>query len=225
MRVDKTAWTKWQRWVVRIQLDLQTTVNDQAQYDVFRDVVVENAEWIGSNDGAGFVYLVRSSFRAHAFMAIRRLVKEKDDAVSLVGLLSQVAEQAHQLTYGRYLDFNPIIDPTIHEWQRDAFGKLSEDGLVVSRGLVEADRNRAKQLSASAEEIADREIAHLDPRGPEAKATFDELRDCLYLFDELAVKYVRFFTGISFHDNSLKIRLPFDPRRVFRYPLIKPDEA
>jgi len=222
MKVDKNAWAKWQRWVSRIQLDLQTTVNDQAQFDVFRDVVVENAEWIGSNDGSGFVYLVRSSFRAHAFMTIRRQVKEKDDAVSLVRLLNQVAEQAHQLTYERYLEFHPL-DPTVHEWQRDAFGKLSENGVVVSRGLVEGDRDRAKQLSASAEEIADREIAHLDPRGPEAKATFDELRDCFCLFDELAVKYVRFFTGIAFHDNSLKVRLPPDPRRVFRYPLIKPD--
>lgn len=224
MKVDRTAWTNWQRWIARIQLDLQTTVNDQAQFDVFRGVVAENAEWIGSNDGAGFVYLVRSSFRAHAFMTIRRQVKEKGNAVSLVRLLKQVGEQAHQVTYERYLEFHPI-DPTVHEWQRDAFGKLSENGVVVSRGLVEADRDRAKQLSASAEEIADREIAHLDPKGPEAKATFDELRDCLYHFDELVVRYTRFFSGIAFHDNSLRIRLPPDPRRVFRYPLVKPEHA
>jgi hypothetical protein len=224
MKVDRDAWTKWQRWIARIQLDVQTTVNDQAQFDVFRDVVTENAEWIGSNDGAGFVYLVRSGFRAHAFMTIRRQVKEKDGAVSLMRLLNEVAEQSHQLTYERYLGFHPR-DPSIHEWQRDAFGKLSPNGLVVSKGLVEADRDRAKQLGASAEEIADREIAHLDPRGPEAKATFDELRDCLYLFDELVVRYTRFFSGISFHDNSLKIRLPPDPRRVFRYPLVKPDRT
>jgi hypothetical protein len=224
MKVDRTAWTKWQQWITWIQFDVQTTVNDQAQFDVFRDVVTENAEWIGSNDGVGFVYLVRSGFRAHAFMTIRRQVKEKDDAVSLVRLLNQVAEQAHQLTYERYVEFHPI-DPTIHEWQRDAFGKLSENGAVVSRELVEADRDRAKQLSASAEEIADREIAHLDPRGPAANATFDDLRKCLYLFDELVVRYIRFFSGISFHDNSLRIRLPPDPRRVFRYPLVKPDRA
>jgi hypothetical protein len=33
--------------------------------------------------------------------------------------------------------------------------------------------------------------------GAPAKATFDDLRDCLYLFDELVVRYIRFFSGIS----------------------------
>jgi len=155
------------------------------------------------------------------FMTIRRQVKGKDEGVSLVRLLTQIVEQSHQVTYQLYLTFNPL-DPRIHEWQRDAFGKLSEDGLVVSRRLVEGDLDRAKQLSANAEGIADKQVAHLDPKGTEAKATFDELRDCLNLFDELTVKYIRFFTGISHADETLKARLPFDPRQIFRQPLIMP---
>jgi len=222
MKVDEIVWKKWMQWVSLIQLNLQNSVNDLAQFDVFREVVAQNADWIRSNNGSEFVYLVTRSFSSHAFMSIRRQVKIKrnDDAVSLVRLLTEVANQAHQLTYQLYLRFNPR-DPAIHEWQVDAFGKLSEDRLVVSRELIQRDLDRAKQLSANAEEIADKQVAHLDFKGTEAKATFDELRDCLYHFDKLTVKYIRFFTGISHVDETLKVRLPFDPREIFRHPLIK----
>jgi len=59
MKVDGTVWKKWQQWVSRIQLDLQNSVNDQVQFDVFREVVAQNADWIQSNNGAQFVHLVR----------------------------------------------------------------------------------------------------------------------------------------------------------------------
>lgn len=83
-------------------------------------------------------------------------------------------------------------------------------------------------LPAGARELdgagAEPQLAHLDPRGTEAKATFIDLRQCLGLFDELAVKYILFFTGASY-GKTIQARLAFDTRRVFRYPLIKPDES
>jgi hypothetical protein len=219
MKVDEAAWRKWQQRIVLIQHNLQISVNDQVQFDVFREVVAHNTDWIQSNIGAEFVYLVTRSFASHVFMTIRRQVKARDKG-SLVRLLTLVAMQSHQLTYQRYLTFHPLIH-TIHEWQRDAFGTLSEDGLVVTRSLVDNDLATIKQLSADAEKIVDNQVAHLETKGIKANATFDQLRNCLNHFAVLTVKYIRFFTGVS-HPDGLKAQLPFDPRQIFGHPFTSP---
>ena len=92
---------------------------------------------------------------------------------------------------------------------------MAEDGQVVSKRLVENDIIEANRLSDQIEEIADRQVAHLDPKGTEAKVTFDDLRTCLDYFDKLAVKYIRFFTGTSYAGDTMKARLVFDMHRVF----------
>jgi hypothetical protein len=223
MKVDGDVWRKWVTWVGAIETDLAVMVDDHALFDVFMDVVARNDAWLRENEGGAFLDLVRRSFIASAFMGVRRQVKAKDKgAISLLRLLSEVAAQAHQITYDLYLSFHPL-KPDYWEWQRGTFDKLSEDGLVVSSGIVQKDIAEAEALSGKIEEIADRQIAHLDPRGTEATATFHDLAKCLRLFDELAVKYILFFTGASY-SKTIQARLAFDTRRVFRHPFIKPGE-
>jgi hypothetical protein len=41
----------------------------------------------------------------------------------------------------------------------------------------------------------------------------------------LTVKYIRFFTGTSYAGDTMKARLAFDTRRVFRRPFIKPEDV
>jgi len=226
MKVDGDAWQKWRQWVGIIEADLEKSVDDQAMFDIFRAVVKQNGAWIDSNEGAAFVDLVKRSFASAAFMAVRRQVKVRDrDAVSLLRLLTEVAAQSHQLTYDLYLKFHPLEEPDRWAWQRRVFDGLSEDGQVVSKRLIENDIVEANRLSDQIEEIADRQVAHLDPKGTEVKVTFDDLRTCLDFFDKLAVRYIRFFTGTSYTGDTMKARLAFDTHRVFRHPFIKPENA
>ena len=224
--MDADVWSKWVKWIAVIENDLATLVDDHAVFDVFQDVVEQNGPWITENEGGAFVDLVRRSFVASAFMTVRRHVKAEDkDAISLLRLLSEMAAQAHQITYDFYLSVHPVNSDDNWIWVRQpgTFGKLSEDGLVVFPGILRKDIVEAERLSGKIEEIADRQIAHLDPRGTEAKATFDDLRQYLKLFYDLVAKYILFFTGPSY-GKTLQADLAFDPRRVFQHPFIKPSE-
>jgi hypothetical protein len=226
MKLDGDVWKKWQKWVGIIESDLANSVDDQAMFDVFREVVEQNGAWIDSNEGATFVDLVKRSFASAAFMVVRRQVKARDkDAVSLLRLLTELAAQSHQLTYDAYLSFHPLEEPDHWAWQRRVFDGLSEDGQVISKPLLDTDIAEANRLSDQIEEIADRQVAHLDPKGTAAKVTFDDLRTCLDYFDKLTVKYIRFFTGTSYAGDTMKARLAFDTRRVFRRPFIKPEDV
>jgi hypothetical protein len=164
MKVGGDVWKKWQKWVGIIESDLANSVDDQAMFDVFREVIEQNGAWIDSNEGATFVDLVKRNFASAAFMVVRRQVKARDkDAVSLLRLLTELAEQSHQLTYDAYLSFHPLEEPDRWAWQRRVFDGLSEDGQVISKRLLEIDIAEANRLSDLIEEIADRQVAHLDP--------------------------------------------------------------
>jgi hypothetical protein len=225
MKVDAATWTKWQGWVQRIKADLANVVNEQANFDRFRSVVEGNGEWIDENGGARFIAFIKRSYAAAAFMGIRRQLKANDDSISLIRLLKQLASAAHQVTLDRYKELQAEGNaPPAWDWRKHALEALT-DGTnltVMSEAAVEADILQLRQLNERVEEIADRVIAHHDPRGSEAKVSFDDLRASIDAFDETVHKYILLFTGIYYAGGTLKASVAYDWEKIFRTPWIKP---
>ena len=67
-------------------------------------------------------------------------------------------------------------------------------------------------------------IAHRDPRGSEAKVSFDDLHASIDTFDEVVHKYIVFFTGSYWADGTLKPNVSGGWTNIFKVPLKKPPE-
>jgi hypothetical protein len=103
VKVDANVWKKWQDWAERIREDFGQVVEDRDVHEGFRRVVQENGDWIDENQGALFVDFIKRNYVGNAFMGVRRQLKVDDDSISLMRLLRQMADQAHQITLDFYL--------------------------------------------------------------------------------------------------------------------------
>ena len=129
-------------------------------------------------------------------------------------MLRQVSDGAAQITYDFYLSLQ-AAPSDLWEWQKSAFGRLSTNGKEISRDIVEGDMAEAQRLGTHIEEIADKNIAHLDKKRSEAVVHFDDLRASIKHFDELASKYILFLTGVEQAHGTLKATFVVDWTRIF----------
>src|SRR5437016_787011 len=90
MRLGKREWDGWVRRIRKVKGDLQSTVIDRAVFQGFSDVVRENQAWIAEHEGGRFCNFVLRAYIARVALGIRRQVKPRDDAISLVGILAQM---------------------------------------------------------------------------------------------------------------------------------------
>jgi hypothetical protein len=215
VKLDGAAWERWGTWITKVRDDLQTTVNDRVLFHRFRDVVVENWEWIGDHDGDFFCDFVRRCYVARVALGIRRQVKMDGDSISLLRVLLQVSMCAPQLTFDFYLKQFPVEpdDP----WQRPTFAQVSDDGVVASVAIISSDIQELQGLTAQVEALADREIAHLDRRGFAGSVTFGDLDKAIDALDRIACKYICVLTGQNY--TSLKAKIVRDWQRIFDVPL------
>ncbi len=219
MKVDTSTWEKWTGWVEKIHSDLGNVVTDQTIFAGFREVIEANGAWIDSIEGGLFIDFIRRNYAAAAFMGIRRQLKASDDSVSLMRLLNQVSAGADQITYDFYLSVFPKRAEGL-EWQRWTFDTLSSDHERVSPEIVQADIAEIRSLNNTIEEIADRSVAHLDRRGTASVVSFRDLRLSIEHFNQLACKYIAFFTSDGW--TSLAPSFVFNWQEIFRHPWIKP---
>jgi hypothetical protein len=68
-------------------------------------------------------------------LGVRRLSRDHKDAISLVGILSQMKKCASQFTMEFYLEQFPR-DPDDFFWQEPTFKYVSEDGRVASERII-----------------------------------------------------------------------------------------
>lgn len=71
---------------------------------------------------------------------------------------------------------------------------------------------------AAKQEFADRRVAHRDQREPKQPPTYNEIKECIDLLDELYVRY-----HLLFHAESMTSLLPawqYDWKEIFRTPWI-----
>lgn len=220
MRFDDDAWQRWHGWSEVIKDDLSSTVNDQAVLTRFKEVIQANEDWIIEHEGGLFCDFVLRSYAARASFGIRRHVKNKDDAVSLMRLLKQMQTCAPQVTFDFFLQKFPLKFGNGPPWQQRTFGLLSKDGRVVSADIIADDIESLRTLSGTVETFADRALAHLDKHGFDQEITWDELARCIEEFNRVACKYVCFLTAHQYGSLEANILIPWE--RIFQVPFVKP---
>lgn len=223
MKVDAAVWKKWQTWAERIHEDLGQVVEDRDIHEGFREVVQANGDWIDSNAGGLFIDFVKRNYVSNAFMGLRRQLKVDDDSISLMRLWGQMSAQAHQITLDFYMTIFPIEADQDRDgwvWQEETFRALTTDGKTVSAEVIQADALKAKTIATEIERAADRTVAHLHKGNHKSNVTFDDLRESIHQFDELACRYLAFLTGKGW--TSCGPSIVFNWRRIFDHPFRKP---
>ncbi len=212
------VWTRWTERVERIEEDFQTVALDQFVWNKFRELVVENGDWIDQNRGYLFCSFVRRSYLSHIVIGVRRHLPGGDKG-SLRNLLDQIKKSADQITFDFFLDKFPPKSQ-LGPWQKSVFRKLSKDGERVSADIVQTDIDTLERIGASAKALANASIAHLDLRDHDIKLTFSELDDTVDGIADLIRKYKLFLTGS--HRDSLVPTVQYPWERFFNAPLIQP---
>lgn len=217
--MNEHRWKKWRSWIEKSRDDLSTLVDDKAVFTEFWKVVQQNQIWINSHEGGLFTDFIWRSYAASAIMGIRRHLKRGDRSISLRSLLDEIWEDADQVTYDFYLSVLPPKE-TVPNWRKVTFKNLSEDGKTVSRCIICEDINQTKEINRRIEEIADRLIAHLDPRGTERNVTDAELANVIDNFNTIICKYDTFLSGEG--RVTLESTVPGGWAKTFQYPFVKP---
>jgi hypothetical protein len=220
MRLDEEAWNRWAAAIEQVKVDLQSTINDRAVYQGFNEVVRENEDWIRQHQGLLFYDFVVRSYVARVALGVRRQVRVKDDAISLVRIMSQMRDCAAQLTLDFYLERFPRNPDYDVPWQEWTFKQISEDGRVASTTIIDAHIGELKRLTTEIEAFADKTLAHRDKKGYSGKVTFNDLDAAVDALDDIACKYISVLTGKGY--SSLQATIVFDWKRIFRVPWREP---
>lgn len=217
MRLDASAWDKWESWCSLIERDLRSVVDDARVYRTVATICQANEAWIDEHYGGYFFRFVHRNYSIAAITAVRRHVSGKGNEASLLHPMDQIHKTAAQLTFESYLEHFPDNGAP---WQAGAFSKLSDDGRVVSGDLVKRDMGELRRLGEACKRIADREIAHLDERGPAGVVLpMTELAAAVEGIGELACKYLLFTTGTGWHNLESTVVFPWT--RIFSVPMNK----
>ena len=215
MRLDDVAYTKWQKWMIKVERDLTRLIDNQQIFLKFSEVVNENAEHIYLLDRGVFVGFVWKCYVDQAVMGIRRHLKTRN-AISLTRVIWQVHECADQFTYEFYLRQFPKDRYPVN-WQTPAFGRFSDDGQSISRRIVELHLETVDRLNEEIRRFANRAIAHLDKRKFKGKVTLEDLRKSIDTFNRLACKYLSLISGKGY--STLEPTITVNWTEVFYSPL------
>jgi hypothetical protein len=218
MKLDSTAFEKWEKWGKMIHDDLcHRLIHPRQLFRGFNEMAKANAEHIVRYGGGHFFDFVAQGYITQVAMTIRRHSKD-DSTISFMRVLEQVKTCAPQFTYEIYLRQHPI-NPDYGEWQKPTFAHFSDDGMVVSVTKVDADIVVLKTLTASVVELCDRELAHLDKRGYSGTVTFGEVEACIDAFDKLVSKYFKLITQSMTGYSTLEATILADWEDIFTVPM------
>ena len=198
MELDPAAFKKWQKWATAIKKDLHCLCGYQEIFRKFSEVIDGNTEHITRNGGQRFCQFVARCYGTFAAMAVRRHVKKRDSrSISLMRLLDQIAVCADQCTLAFYREQH-AGDDDCGEWIAGTFMGFSGNGNTVSPKHVEQDMKSLRDVARNLQDVADRQIAHLDKAGCDVRITLDEIVRAVDEFESIARKYICFLTGDYF---------------------------
>jgi hypothetical protein len=218
MKLDSATFEKWEKWAKRIHDDVcQRLIQPRKFFRHFNEMAKANSEHIVKHGGAAFFNFVAQGYLTQVAMTIRRHSKN-DKTISFMRALEQVRACAPQFTYEVYLKQHPV-DPEYVEWQKPAFAKFSDDGLVVSAVKVDADIASLKALTANVVGLCDKEFAHLDKDGYSGTVTFGQMETCINAFDQLVCKYFKLISQSMTGYSTLEATVLADWQNIFTVPM------
>ena len=218
---------KWDRDIRRIRNAVMRLCDYRRWNRVYEAIVNANP---GLHPGVPVLDYFRDVYGDYALMAIRRQAKPHKDAISLRGLLEDIAlnpslisRRWTQQLYMEPLEGSGHVYPeeTAISLADSTFRDFADDsGEFLRQSLVTGDLAKLEDATAKIIDVSDRAIAHDDRRGPEFEINFDQINRAVDVIEELTRRYNLLLTGASMlrltpHDTTNAIS-------VFRFPWIDP---
>ena len=207
---------KWYRWLDTIKHEVQTVTLSRHMYREVVSILRANPTLPPS----AFWEFLEIWHSQSAVMGIRRQLKNDQDSVSWIRLLTDISNNAHVLTRQWFCSLYEgstvahLADATF-----DIFA--GPGGPIVRADLIHADIARLKTIGAKAEQYADRIVAHRDLRGVAELPTYTEVDAVVSLFEEFLKRYELMLRACDLmsalpevhHDWQAVFRVPWDIRK------------
>jgi hypothetical protein len=209
---DDEIFKIWDAWLGIIEVEVRDLL-------ALRHVFWEVQKIIRANrriqKPSAFYRWMGATYSASISVGIRRQLDERQDSVSLVRLLADIAKRPRVLSRERYRlvrgDPSALADPEFDGWAGPGqrFAPASQ---------VQDDLDRLKTQSEAIKEYASKKVAHVDETGPSNVPSFNDIDKRLDLLEESVKRYRQRLRGIA--PMQLLPRWPDDWKDVFREPWI-----
>lgn len=195
---------KWRRWIVAIEREVIALNHYRRCNRVFEAIVNANPRLLPGN---AYLDYFRNVYATYAAMAVRRHAKPHRDAISLAGLLHDLAVNPMALSRSWLRAFyqkpSPLVGfanpPEIAHFLADStfrpFADASGEHLDSKR--IEAQVASLDDATRDIVELVDRGIAHHDSRRSAGLATFSQLDGAIEMVMALTSDYTRPYYGQS----------------------------
>ena len=172
---------KWRMWLDRINGEMAASGVDRHVFDRWWSVIGSNAAIDVNNR---FVGLIWSSYFERQTLTVRRQLDCDKQAISLVGLMREVAAYATQLHRADFL--NAYTSPAYPDaWQeaQALFTSFADPAAadVVSGNAVQGHIDGLQSAFVGLQDLADKWLAHSDRSRQWPGPSFDQLSRCLDL--------------------------------------------
>jgi hypothetical protein len=207
---------KLQKWIKWLKL-----INEEiTQLVIARDIFWSVQELIKKNKDiqkpSSFYEYFANTYIAFIVMGIRRQIKNDQQSISFVRLLSEIADQP-QIISREY--FKSLYKGSTVEFLADndfnQFCKNPGDEFI-SREMVIDDICRLREVARILEDFADKMVAHLDKKKPKIIPSFQNVNEAIDFLDKLYIKY-----HLMFHAESMETLMPvyqYDWKQIFDFP-------
>ena len=157
-----------------------------------------------------------SGFAQSAALGVRRQADNRQDSVSLHRFLFELQKDPLLASRQHYISLfeNPDIFGSLPDGQYDRLvgkDRPNPDPLEMKAEI--------RELIAKTDKIkhyVDKRVAHYDQIGLQKAPTFNDLTDCLTLFERLIKKYKPLLTGANI--TNLLPTFQYDWKAVFKFP-------
>ena len=194
---------KWLKWMQVIHDEIQLLVWEAKMFWEVQDIIRNNPSIQRPNP---FYRYLGRSYGSYALVGLRRQIKQQKDSISFVGLLEDVAKHPTELslTYYRSCRDQPenhiftSLAPLNIDVAKDEFSTYADaSGEYVCPIKIKLDIDELKGAARACEEFVDKRIAHRDKREPKVVPTYEQIDNCINLFDRKYVKYHLLFYAVG----------------------------
>lgn len=201
MTVQNTEqFQKWQAWLDSINLQVQLLVVYRRIFTEVLEIVEGNSAVDKDNIYFGFV---SNAYVDSVVMGIRRQLKTDKQSISVARLLKEIADNSQVITRSLFerqymAGASQALQesPGVRAAMEDVFAKYAaRDSEFIDPNLVLEDISGLKSICQSAEDYADKRIAHWDMNHPMSNLTFDDINDALNQLCTIVQKYYLLLFG------------------------------
>ena len=193
----KQLFSKWRRWLDRIERDqLRDLLINRHIFNQFRDVISPHT---GTYHGADLARWMAQNYVAFASTAIRRLVERpnrKWQSVSLVILLEELAANDTLLSRTRFRRFyKSEIAKMIVDRDFDSIAR-TKNSQLVSATRIRRDLRELKAITDPVKSLVDKVVAHTEhDRRKLPKIKYGQIGDAVDFIEALFKRYSLLIRG------------------------------